>query len=196
MNQFCNKKRKRDKEEGENEYNFAIPGHNNKILKSEISYPQESSELSDLSLNDSNINNNICINKTDQNSISTMHSKNDQKSTDTNNSFFFNVKQNDEIIDFKKIENKFEEIQEEKPPLIKSKSTIIDINIRQELLSSYSSYYSNNSYKNSSSYYSYSNSSKEEYYPYQVGEMVDKQYLVSNNFLFFINFYIGGKAYI
>ena len=181
MNQFCNKKRNRDNVE--NEYNFAIPSKNKKTQKAEISFPQESSELSDLSLNDSNINNNISINKIDQNSISTMHSKNDQKSTDTNNSFFFKDKKYEDNQNFKNIENKFEEIEEEKPPLIKPKSFKIDINIRQELLSSYS-YYSNNTYKNSSSYYSYSNSSKEEYYPYQIGELIGKQYIVSNNFLF------------
>lgn len=190
MNQFCNKKRQRDKEEKENQDNFEIPDQNKKVKKSEISCPQETSELSsDFTLNDSQINKKISLNKIDQNSISTMHSKNGQKSSGTNNSFFFKVKKFDENLNFKKIEDKFEEIVEEKQSIIKSKSFLLDINIKRELLSSYSSCYSNNTYKNSSSYYSYSNSSKEEYYPYVIGEIIDKQYIVSKIIIFLNIFY-------
>lgn len=195
MNQFINRKRKREEEEEEeeNEDIFAIPNRNKKIKKIQFSFPQETSEISDFTSIDSHLDKNISFNKIDKDSNSTLFSKNEQLSYNTKkNSFLFQINKFDENQiqnqNFKKIELEFEEIDEDKNPIIKSKSLALNINIKRELLSSYSSNFSNNnSYKDSSSYYSYSNSNKDAYYPYEIGEIIENQYLVSN-FIFYLNF--------
>ena len=181
MNQFCNKKRKR--EENENEDIFAIPDKNKKLKKIEFSFPQEVSELSDFTSNDSHLDKNISFNNIeDINSNSSLLSKNDQINSNTNNAFLFKVKKYKEkevnIKNFKKIELQFEEIAEEQNPIIKSKSFALEINIKRELLSYYS-IYSNSCYQDSSSHYSNS-TSQDLYYPYEIGELIENQYLVSN----------------
>lgn len=179
MNQFCNRKRKR--EENENEDIFAIPDQNKKIKKIEFSFPQETSELSDFTLNDSNIDKNISFNNNDINSNSSLLSKNDQMNLNANNNFLFKVKKFNENEankkNFKKIELKFEEIAEEENPIIKSKSFALEINIKRELLSNYS-FYSDSCYQDSSSHYSNS-TNQDLYYPYEIGELIENQYLVS-----------------
>ena len=197
MNQFCNKKRKR--EENENEDIFAIPDQNKKIKKLEFSFPQEVSLLSDFTSNDSHIDKNISFNNIVINSNSSLLSKNDQMNLNANNSFLFKVKKYDENEmknkNFKKIELKFEEIVEEEIPIKKSKSFALEINIKRELLSNNSSFYSNSSYKDSSSHYSNS-TNQDLYYPYEIGELIENQYLVSNNnFLIFIFINIGSQPY-
>ena len=180
MNQFCNRKRKR--EEKEDEDIFAIPEQYKKIKKIEFSFPQEASELSDFTSIDSHIDKNISFNNIDKNSNSSLLSKNDQININTNNSFLFKVKKQDENViknkNLKKIELKFEEIVENQNPIIKSKSFDLEINIKRELLSNYSSFYSNSSYQDSSSHYSNS-TSQDLYYPYEIGELIENQYLVS-----------------
>ena len=181
MNQFCNKKRKR--EEDENEQIFTIPDENKKIKKYEITFPQETSELSDITSIDSK---NFSFCKPDKNSNSTLQSKNEQISFNTKNSFLFNVaKINENHIqnekqNLKKIELEFDEILEERIPKIKFKSFTMNINIKKELLSNRSSFHSKvNSNYNSSSHYSFSNSSHDEYYPYEIGEIIENEYKVS-----------------
>lgn len=181
MNEFCNKKRKREDNEGESE-EFTIPVQNKKIKKLEITFPQEISQVSEL--NKMNINfiesnldkTNNSFNK-DKNSISTLQSKNDQVSSNTKNSLLFNVIKFDENQNQnqnkKKIQLHFEEIAEDKIPKIKSKSFVINLNIKREFLSCSS--YSSNNYNNSSHYTSTSN---EEYYPYEIGEIIENQYVV------------------
>jgi hypothetical protein len=67
--------------------------------------------------------------------------------------------------------------------------------IKRELFSkssSSSNCSNNNNNYNNSSHYSYSNSNHEEYYPYQLGEIIDEQYLVIHIFLIFkIFIFIG-----
>ena len=80
----------------------------------------------------------------------------------------------------KKIELEFDEILEERIPKIKFKSFTMNINIKKELLSNRSSFHSKvNSNYNSSSHYSFSNSSHDEYYPYEIGEIIENEYKVS-----------------
>jgi len=56
----------------------------------------------------------------------------------------------------------------------------MNINIKKELLSNRSSFHSKvNSNYNSSSHYSFSNSSHDEYYPYEIGEIIENEYKVS-----------------
>ena len=201
MKEFCNKKRKR--EENELEEDFTIPMENRKIKKIEINFPQVVTQANDLNtINNMNINiieststvdkNNNSFNK-DKNSISTLQSKNDQISSNTNNSILFKVinlkeKQNEKE-NKEKIQNKFEQIEEEKMPRIKAKSFVLDINIKRDFLSiSYSSYSSNNYYNSSH----YSNTSNEDYYPYTIGEILENQFSVINylfNFIY-IKFFI------
>ena len=177
MNEFCNKKRKREDNEGESE-EFTIPVQNKKIKKLEIIFPQEISQVSEL--NKMNINfiesnldkTNNSFNK-DKNSISTLQSKNDQVSSNTKNSLLFNVENQNQNQNKKKIQLHFEEIAEDKIPKIKSKSLVINLNIKREFLSCSS--YSSNNYNNSSHYTSTSN---EEYYPYEIGEIIENQYVV------------------
>ena len=201
MKEFCNKKRKR--EENELEEDFTIPMENRKIKKIEINFPQVVTQANELNtINNMNINiieststvdkNNNSFNK-DKNSISTLQSKNDQISSNTNNSILFKVinlkeKQNEKE-NKEKIQNKFEQIEEEKMPRIKAKSFVLDINIKRDFLSiSYSSYSSNNYYNSSH----YSNTSNEDYYPYTIGEILENQFSVINylfNFIY-IKFFI------
>lgn len=189
MNQFINRKRKREEE---SEDIFAIPNQNKKMKKLDFSFPQETSELCDFTSIDSHPDKNFYFNKIDNDSNSTLLSKNEQLSFNTkNNSFLFQINKLDENLiknlNFKNIELEFEEINEDKNPIIKAKSLVLDINLKRQLLSSYSSDFSNNnSYKDSSSYNSYSNSNKDAYYPYEIGEIIENQYLVSNYIFYFI----------
>jgi hypothetical protein len=189
MKEFCNKKRRR--EENESEEDFTMPIENRKIKKIEISFPQELSHPNELNtINNMNFNfiessidkNNNSFNK-DKNSISTLQSKIDQISSNTNDSLIFNViavkQKPKENHNEEKNQIKFEEIEEEKKPKIKYKSFVLDINIKRDFLSiSYSSYNSNNYYNSSH----YSNSSNGDYYPYEIGEIIDNQYSVINHF--------------
>lgn len=184
MSQFCNKKRKREEEEIENgQQIFTIPEQNKKLKKYIISFPQEVSELSEITSIDSK---NFYFNNQDQNSISTFQSKYEQIPSNTNNSFLFKVKKFNEnqkeihLKNLKKIESEFDEIQEDKIPEKKINSVTININIKKNLLSNRSSFNSkNNSNYNSSSHYSMSSSNHDEYYPYEVGEIIENEYLVS-----------------
>jgi hypothetical protein len=189
MKEFCNKKRRR--EENELDEDFTMPIENRKIKKIEISFPQELSHPNELNtINNMNFNfiessidkNNNSFNK-DKNSISTLQSKIDQISSNTNDSLIFNViavkQKPKENHNEEKNQIKFEEIEEEKKPKIKYKSFVLDINIKRDFLSiSYSSYNSNNYYNSSH----YSNSSNGDYYPYEIGEIIDNQYSVINHF--------------
>lgn len=196
MYQFCNRKRKREDEENGEKFTNPDQNQDKKVKKDEIYFTQEISELSDFTSIDSK---NISFNKPDQNSISTLQSKNEQIPFNTNNTFLFKVAEFNEIQNhnenqnWKKIELEFEEIQEEKKPTIKLKSFALNINIKKQLLSNCSSFHSkNNSNYNSSSHYSFSSSSHDEYYPYEIGEIIDNEYLVSYYlFLFLIIFFIG-----
>lgn len=193
MEQFCNRKRKREENSNENNENEDLfnLNQNKKIKQFEFSYPQEPSEFSDFTSVDSRLDKNTSLNKIEKDSNSTLQSKNEQASINNNNCFLFqhpkfNKKQN-QIYNLKKIELAFGEIEEQKNH---SKSFTITVNIRKELLSNYPSIYSkNNSNNNSSSQESNSESNHEEYYPYEIGEIIVNQYKVSK-FIFLIYVFI------
>ena len=185
MNHFCNRKRKREDNSNENnekEELCTIPNQNKKAKQYEFSYPQEPSELSDLTFIDSRLDKNTSLNKIEKNSNSTLESKNEQTSINNNNCFVYQMskfdKNQNQNYNLKKIELAFHEIEEERNY---SKSFTIMINIKKELLSNYVPIYSkNNSNKNdSSSQESNSDSNHEDYYPYEIGEIIENQYSVS-----------------
>ena len=181
MNQFCSKKRNR--EEDGNEELFPDPNENKKVKKLDISFPQENCDLSDFTSVDSNRDKNTS-NKIDKNSVSTFESKNELITFNAKNAMLFKVTKyinpNQNNYNIKKIELEFDGIKEENITKIKSKSFILDINIKSELLSdSQSSLNSrNNSDYISSSHYSYSDE-QDEFYPYEINEIIENQYKVS-----------------
>ena len=200
MKQFCNRKREREDLIDET---YTIPSQNKKMKNDEFSLPQNLSEMHDLNnmninLIDSTMDKTNCINMLEKNSNSTMQSKKDIVFPEPKNpeGLFkvINFKENqnpNKNLNIKNIELQFDEIEEENIPLIKSKSSFFyNSNIKRELFSdsSSSSNCSNNNNYNNSSHYSYSNSCPEEYYPYEIGELIENQYLVS--FIYFLKIYL------
>ena len=190
MRQFCNRKREREELIDET---YTIPSQNKKMKNDEFSLPQNLSEIHDLTnmninLIDSTMGKTNSINMFEKNSNSTLQSKKDLVFPDIKipDGLFkiINFKENQNVnrnLDIKNIELQFDEIEEENFPIKSKSSFFYNSNIKRELFSdsSSSSNCSNNNNYNNSSHYSYSNSCPEEYYPYEIGELIENQYLVS-----------------
>ena len=167
MKEFINKKRERTKEDDESFDKLILP-NNKKSKKSETYYPKEN-----------NINIFCTNNKFDKYSNSTLQSKND---------FLFEAKKNDIFKIIKNDDNKANKRENNLVKILETYifDTIIPRKERAKSLKELTSLsLSSNKYRNSLSDYSI----PEEYYPYEIGEIILNKYKVNiyiiYNFPFF-----------